>query len=571
MSDKKIIGDAPCPSCISRGRDSKGNHLIVFKKEDGEIFGKCNKCGHYEPPTKSINPRPKKEWPPEELKERLEEIAGYQTQELTSRRIPDWVAEFYGVKVGLSVYHKNEVVEHYYPYTNDKGEVVRYNIRNLEPKAFYSIGPAKESAPFGYETLNRKNVSKLKLFIFEDELSAMSGYFVLKEFARNDFKHLHPSCIGLIAGSGSIANTLAYLKDRGVLDQYKEVVYVHDNDAAGFDSYNVGRKFYPELRELTTPLKDANDMVMDGRWKELFLILIRNANIRSPDGAASVDDALQDALEEPTQGLSLPWDGLTRLLFGLRWGELWSLGGGTGSGKTLLMHIMAAWFIKHHKVKVAMFMLEESIGQTLKRVATQIAKVPFYRPDIAFNKDLLMSVVNDVLRGFLFLWKNKGANDWENISACIRYYAVVEGVKLFIVDNVTALTNTLAPTEQNTEISRIATEAAGIADDLNVTIILLSHLNPPSSGPSHEEGGEVRPNQFTGSRALQRWSHVMLGFERDSQATGDQKHMSRIRVIKDRFFGRTGVINTQYDTETGGLSEFNLEPEAEVPSDERKW
>jgi twinkle protein len=571
VAGNKILGDTACPQCRSHGRDSKSNHLILMQREDGTKHAYCNRCGYRQKDAESVQARPKKEWPPEELKERLEEISGYQTQELTSRRIPDWVAEFYGVKVGLSVYHKNEVVEHYYPYTNDQGEVVRYNVRILEPKAFYSIGPANDAAPFGYETLNRKNVSKLKLFIFEDELSAMSGYLVLKEFAKGDYKHLHPSCIGLIAGSVSIANTLAYLKDRGILDQYKEVVYVHDNDEAGFDSYNMGRKFYPELRELTTPLKDANDMVMEGRWKELFLILIRNANIRSPDGAATVDDALQDALEEPTQGLSLPWEGLTKLLFGLRWGELWSLGGGTGSGKTLLMHVLAAWFIKQHKVKVAMFMLEETIGQTLKRVATQIAKVPFYRPDVAFNKDLLMSVVNDVLRGFLYLWKNKGANDWENISACIRYYAVVEGVKLFIVDNVTALTNTLAPTEQNTEISRIATEAAGIADDLNITIILLSHLNPPSSGPSHEEGGEVRPNQFTGSRALQRWSHVMLGFERDSQATGDEKHMSRIRVIKDRFFGRTGVIFTQYNTETGGLNEYTIEPEVEVSDDQRTW
>ncbi len=142
----------------------------------------------------------------------------------------------------------------------------------------------------------------------------------------------------------------------------------------------------------------------------------------------------------------------------------------------------------------------------------------------------------------LHLWKNKGANDWENIAQCIRYYATVLGVKLFFIDNVTALTNTLSPSEINTELAKIATEAHGLCDELDICIVLFSHLNPPSSGPSHEEGGEVRPAQFTGGRALMRWSEVMLGFERNMYADGAAKHYSRIRVLKDRENWKTGVI-----------------------------
>lgn len=510
-------------------------------------------------------------WEPDELKARLEQINGFPFSGLDSRQIPQWVCEHYGVRVGLSVYHRDEIVEHYYPYTDAEGNIVRYNVRNLEPKAFYSIGP-RSDAPFGYNTLSVKDCSTMKLFIFEDELSAMSGYLVLKHFARDGFKHMHPACIGLTAGAGSIAHVLSFLEKQGDLDRFKEVIYVHDNDKAGFDSYKVGRAAYPKLRELTTQLKDANDMVMAGRWKELFRALVTDAKTRSPDGAATVYDAIEDALRPPSMGMSTPWPGLTELLFGMRWGELWTLAGGVGSGKTLVAHAIAAHTLREHKAKTSLFMLEERIGHTLRQQATQITGIPFHRPDIPFQGDQLKHVVDSQLADNVFLWRNNGENNWDNIAQCIRFFAVVEGVKFCVVDNVTAMTSMLAPTEQNTEISRIATEAAGLADELNITILLLSHLNAPTSGPSHEEGGEVKASQMTGSRALMRWSHVILGFERNQQAEGDYKNYSRIRVLKDRMYGRTGYINTIYTPDTGRLEEHDLEAVAEsVGEDKQSW
>lgn len=530
----------------------------MFEADDGSTFGKCNRCGHYERDGSKVETNPKKVWEPDELAARLAQINEFQILGLDSRQIPQWVCEHYGVRVGLSVYHRNEVVEHYYPYRNADGSICRYNIRNLEPKAFYSIGPASE-APFGYDTLSVKDCSTRKLFIFEDELSAMSGYFVLRHFSSEKFKHLHPACIGLIAGAGSIGKTLAFLEKQGDLQRFGEIIYVHDNDQAGFDSYKVGRSAYPALRELTTILKDANDMVMAGRWKELFRTLITDAKTRSPDGAATVFDALDEALRPPTLGLSTPWGQLTELLFGMRWGELWTLAGGVGSGKTLVAHAIAAHIVREHKCKTALFMLEERIAHTLRQQATQITGIPFHRPDIPFQGEQLKHVVETQLSDNVFLWKNNGENNWDNIAQCIRFYAIVEGVKFVVVDNITAMTSMLAPTEQNTEISRIATEAAGMADELDITILLLSHLNAPQSGPSHEEGGEVRAAQMTGSRALMRWSHVILGFERNQQADGDYKNYSKIRVLKERMYGRTGLINTIYSHDTGRLVEHDLE------------
>jgi twinkle protein len=166
------------------------------------------------------------------------------------------------------------------------------------------------------------------------------------------------------------------------------------------------------------------------------------------------------------------------------------------------------------------------------------------------------------LQDNLFLWSNKGQNDFDRILEAFRFWAVVEGVQHFVLDNVTCLVSHLELTQQNVEINRIARDLAGFADELGVMVDVYSHLNPPGGNKSHENGAEVRENQFTGSRALQRWSHFMLGFERNKQADGDEKHLSRIRLLKNRPYGLTGIIHTKYDPDTGCLEETD---EHEIP------
>lgn len=545
----KILGDTRCPNCTSMGRDSKGNHLILFETDEGAHVAKCPKCGHYVPDAENVQWTKKREWNADELKERLGEIATYPIRTLEARRIHDWVCDAYGVRVGLSTANGKDVVEHYYPRRNLEMEICRYNVRVCDPKGFYSIGPSG-GVPFGAEILFEKMIRTAKLWIFEDELSAMSGYQVLKQFTPEEDKEKIPACIGLIAGSGTIVNTLQWLIENGMDEKFEEFVYVHDNDKAGFESYSMGRARWPDLRGVCTDLKDANDMLMEGRNKELFKTLVRAARVRTPDGAASIMDAMNEAEEVQKEGFSFPWAGLTDMVK-IRWGEISALGGGVGGGKTTLVHAIGAHFIRQ-EIPTACFMLEERISKTLHNITTHLTGVK----EIGFERHRQLEVNERFkLPDLLHLWKNKGANDWDNISLCIRYYATVMGVKMFFVDNITALTNTMSPTEINTEIARIATEASGMADELDIHIMILSHLNPPDSGPSHEEGGEVRPKQFTGGRGLMRWVQLMLGFERNLYAEGDAKHYSKIRVLKDREDGHTGFINTRYNPETGGLEE----------------
>ena len=50
-----------------------------------------------------------------------------------------------------------------------------------------------------------------------------------------------------------------------------------------------------------------------------------------------------------------------------------------------------------------------------------------------------------------------------------------------------------------------------------------------------------------------RWAQVIIGFERAKQAEGEEKHKSKIRLLKHRKYGTTGTVETQYETATGRL------------------
>ena len=51
------------------------------------------------------------------------------------------------------------------------------------------------------------------------------------------------------------------------------------------------------------------------------------------------------------------------------------------------------------------------------------------------------------------------------------------------------------------------------------------------------------------------WCQLIIGFERNKQAEGEAKNYSLIRLLKDRKFGRSGVVHTKYIVETGRLLE----------------
>lgn len=567
---KKIIGDTACPACRANGRDKTGNHLILFHNDEtDEKWGSCNRCGYHETFDKGNVPTPneKKELSPEELQAVLDECLELPQGDLTKRLIPGAVARRYECRIGLSQVDGHTPESYFFPRERG-GDIVGYEVKLLENKKFYYVGSVKEADFFGLSQAQRGDVYSKKLFIFEDPLSCMSGFHVLTAFTTAT--NIKPACVALPFGAGSISSVMS--RNRDFLNGFEEIVLCMDNDEAGEEALNRGRALYPHAKFSRIPkgtfqfngadkvIKDANDMLLAGRSQELFNNLKFSAKRESPAGAVTVFDCLEDALKKAEWGIPWPWTTLNNMTFGIRWGEMVAIGGGVGSGKTLIAHELVSWLCLEHGFNGGGFFLEEKVGMTIKNIAGKSASIPFHRPDVEYDDDILR---NEALRyaDKFFMYDNFGQNDWSDIKQCIRFWVVENQCKFIILDNITALVSHLTPSEINTEISKIASELAGMCQELNFTAFVLSHLNAPTSGNPHEEGGQVREVQFTGSRSLMRWCQCILGFERNKQAESEGKNLSLIRLLKERNYGQTGICYTKYVQETGRLLE---RPEDEI-------
>lgn len=557
-NNKRCTGDSPCPTCRSMGRDKTGNHLQHWENDQGESWVFCPRCSHYEILTEANRAsyesvrKEVREVSDEELAVILADVQECPFQPLTSRGITREVAERFGVRVGLSETDGSTQMTHFYPKTK-AGLITGYKVRVLAKKFFYAIGRGRGCDFFGIEQAQAKDVFNHTLYVFEDELSAMSGFQTLRQFTKKDFAHFAPACVSLPDGTASAGRVFA--QNREFVESFKEIVVCMDNDEEGNKAARIIQQLHPATKVTKLPMKDANDMVMAGRERELYDALRFKAKVESPDHAVNIADCIEAALKKPEWGLSWPWEGMTRMTYGLRHGEIVAIGAGTSLGKSLLAHELAAHLVTVERQKVGMFMLEETVGNTVKNVCGKLDLVPYHRPDVEFDQDRLRETAMS-LNNKIFLWQNFGQNDWENIKQCIRYWVVTEGCKFIVLDNLTCMVSHLTPSEINTEIAKISSELAGMCQELDFTCFVFSHLNAPSGGKSHEEGGEVKEVQFTGSRALMRYAQLIIGFERNKHAEGDQKNISKIRLLKDRNYGNTGWITTKYDVDTGKLSEI---------------
>lgn len=217
--------------------------------------------------------------------------------------------------------------------------------------------------------------------------------------------------------------------------------------------------------------------------------------------------------------------------------------------------------------QVATFMLEQSKVETLLRIAGKVDGIHYHLPDVEYDKAKLAETVTSLNN--LHIYDNFGRIDWQTIKQKIRSACHSFGCKLFYIDNLTAL-NAHADDERR-NLDGLMEEVASLAKELDIWILLVSHLNPPKKGASHEAGGIVEQSQFTGSRAIMRWCSFMLGIERNTIHTDyNERNKGLVRCIKDRFSGKaTGqTVGFIYDPNTGLCLESDVTTKLDIFEDE---
>lgn len=470
---------------------------------------------------------------------------------LDKRKIPEAIARQYNYGTGHDKHNKFTQVANYY---NKDRVIVAQKLRYAD-KTFKFIGNSKEALLFGQQLWSNKGK---KLTITEGEIDALS--------VATAFDGKYP-VVSLKNGAQSAKKEIAEHLDW--ISGYEEIYLWFDNDDAGRSAVESVVKMLPakKIRIIRhADYKDANEL-LTYKGKAGVVSAFYNADLYKPDDIVSPSDMVETIAEPVKIGFPYYFDKLTKLLYGRRFGEVITVGAGVAIGKTDFVMSQIAFDLQKGW-RVATFMLEQSTRETLLRVAGKVNGCYYHLPNKEYDPEILRNTVSG-FQDQLYMFDNFGSNDWDTIQEKIRYIHSNYDVRIFYIDNLTAL-NAHAEDERR-NLDALMAEVAGVAKELDIWVLLVSHLNPPKSGASHEAGGKTEQAQFTGSRAIMRWSYTMLGIERNTlHADPIERNLGKIRVLKDRFSGNaTGsTISFRYDQGTGIVHELDGDFEIEETDDD---
>lgn len=516
-----FIRHIPCENCGS----SDANSLY----SDGHTY--CFSCGHHEAAGgEGGEPTP--------APTRSARFLDVQTQPLTSRKLTSVTTEKFGY--GVSSDSRGRPVQ-VAPYFDASGKLVAQKVRTRD-KDFYLIGSLKDALPFGARAFPKTG---RKIVVTEGEIDAMS----MSQAQNNKWPVVSIGC-----GAGPqvrkyFATHLDYFKG------FEEVVLMFDNDEPGRKAAEDAASVLGSRAKIATlPLKDASDMLVAGRTEELVNAMWR-AETWKPEGITTMDDELENALRPPEWGLSWPFESLTRLTYGMRLGELYAIGAGTGVGKTDFMTETVAHLVDTHGKAVGYFALEQTPRETSLRIAGKFCEKPLHLPDVERTEEEVREAFKKA-SGKVFLYDSFGANDWYSIRDKMAYLYHSFGVQFFFLDHITALAAAISDDERKA-LDKIMESMGSFVKELPICVTFISHLATPDGKP-HEEGGRVMIRHFRGSRAIGFWAHFMFGLERNQQAEDpEERRLTTFRILKDRYTGKSvgSTFHFTYDFETGKLRE----------------
>jgi twinkle protein len=522
--DSAFVQHIPCPSCGS----SDANSLY----DDGHTY--CFSCGKHVAEAGEVGGKLD---PPKKI-EKSDFIPDLQTQALTDRKLSSVTCEKFHYQVGINSKGRPIQVA---PYYNSQGQLVAQKIRTRDKK-FYLIGSLKDALPFGAKAWSRTG---RKITVTEGELDALA----MSQAQGNKWPTVSIGCGAGPQVKKYFAAHLEYFKG------FEEVVIMFDNDEVGRKAAEAAASVLGSRASIATlPLKDASDMLVAGRTEELINAMWR-AKEYKPEGITTMTDQLDEALKPPEWGLSWPFETLTNLTYGMRLGELYAVGAGTGVGKTDFMTETVAHLVDHHKESIGYFALEQMPKETALRIAGKFLNRPLHLPDVPRTEDEVreaFAVADDKV----YLYDSFGANDWFAIKDKMEYLFHNYGVQYFFLDHITALAASIDADERK-GLDKIMESMGSFVKKIPICIVFVSHLATPDGRP-HEEGGRVMIRHFRGSRAIGFWSHFMFGLERNQQAeTEDERTLTTFRILKDRYTGKSvgSTFHFTYNFETGRLSE----------------
>ena len=361
--------------------------------------------------------------------------------------------------------------------------------------------------------------------------------------------------------SGAQGAVRALRKSVEWLEKFEKVILMFDMDEHGRKAANdcaqllsVGKAHIASL-----PLKDANECLVAGKGAEV-ITAIWNAKQYRPDGIVGATEMWDSIINQPAlTSVPYPWNGLNQVVRGIRQSEIVTVTAGSGIGKSQVCREIA-----HHLLaqghSVGYVALEESVRRTaLGIVGIELNQLIHIDQNLVSPSELKEAFDRTIGTGRFYTYDHFGSIDSENLMNRIRYMVRGCGCQYIVLDHLSIVVSGLGDGDERRLIDNTMTKLRALVQELQVGMILVSHLKRPD-GKGHEEGAATSLSQLRGSASIAQLSDIVLGMERNQQDP-DSKNISNIRVLKNRFTGETGLASSlKYDKATGRMSEVDSSP-----------
>ena len=518
-NSSEFIRHEACPNCNSRDN--------LARYSDGHAY--CFGCEYRETANGEVNEFIN-------TKEKSDMITG-EVHALSKRQIDFDTCKFFNYQTGTYNGQPVQIA----PYYNSNYKMVAQHIR-FPNKDFIWLGDMNEVGLFGQHKWkgNQKMIT-----ITEGEIDAMS----VSKVQGNRWP-----VVSVPSGAKSAKKYIK--KNLEYLESFENVVLMFDNDEAGNQaSIECAQLFSPKKALISKlPLKDANDMLVSDRGKDI-ISHIWNAKAYTPEGIVAGADTWDLVIEDDSkESTPYVWQGLNDKCKGIRKGEIVLLTAGSGTGKSQVARELSYDLISKGKT-VGYIALEESVARSVRGLLSIDLNKKIHEEEV--RKDIDEETLKkswEKIQDKTFFHKHFGSTDSENLMAKIRFLVRGLDCDYIVLDHINMVVSGLEGDERKL-IDYTMTKLRSLVEELNFGLILICHLKRIESKSGHEEGAITSLSHLRGSHALAQLTDICIGLERNQQSEETQDILT-VRVLKNRYCGDTGVACAlHYNKETGRLSE----------------
>jgi twinkle protein len=441
------------------------------------------------------------------------------------------------------------------------GKLVGYKKRLL-PKAFLAVGEGKGAELFGQQ---KCTADGKMLIITEGEEDALAVH----QAFLNQGKSYRVVSLTNGANINSIKTNLEFI------ESFESVVLCFDNDEPGQKAAEAACKLLrPGKGKIATlPLKDASDMLMDGRETELTQA-IWNAKPLPVEGIINSRDTWElykNKKDVPYTPFPPFLGELNNKIYGMALGTITLLTSGTGSGKSSIFREIEYDMIMNGDSKVGIIHLEEPISVTVEHLMAIHLNKRINLPDVKVSEEEQRAAWEATCgSGKVEFYDYYGSVEEEALINRIRYMALAQGCKWIFLDHISiAVSEFSSDGGTNGLLESLITKLGKLVVELNIWIGIISHLRKVGSGSQNfEEGIMPTLDDLKGASGLKQVSWTVLAVARNQQHENPKlRNVSQIAVLKDRLTGRTGPAGFAYfNPDTGRMEEW-FEPELDEGED----